>query len=534
MRLFSSLDQPFDAEIELIDVGSIPLAEIKASLAEPGDYQRVGLDRSFVLNSLAFRVEKKANGRTVIHLRSTERVSEPFVQLLIDLSWSKGQLLREYDVLLDPPDYQGRLQQHNYHASIGKDFDNSLAVHPDKRYLTRIADSVFPQEKIAVSQTEVVSETYGPTTKGETVWQIAGRLKTPGISLEQMVLVIVGMNMDAFSQNNLNGLKVGYTLKIPSADIVGRVPRIDAREEVLAHDRAWKTNAPIQHKLLPPYYETEISQESNSLASHLPKIPVGTREKMYQNSYLNANQDEPAIQKEHGSQLVDVGSAFKAQIDRTTQAIETVRETNALLKEELRLFNAQNKKLQTQLSDRNKELEQIHSQIDLLMNRKGVAGQLIRPGLETKHDYKWLWFLSLLGIFGGSGYLAWRKWDTPDFMSKFSFKRNVDETPHLSNVAKDEVIAAPPMMSNLMVESTTEELQKDTISSDTPLSFPVKKSKEDKPVKSKAALDTLLSSAVTYIDIGDTTAALGSLNEVLENGDEQQIAAAKELKARLS
>lgn len=460
MRVFSSLDQPFDAEIELIDVGSISLAEIRARLAEPEDYQRVGLDRSFSPNTLRGTVERKPNSRTVIHMRSKERVSEPFFQLLIDLAWSKGQLFREYDVLLDPPDYQLPLKQrHLYHRA-------------------HVASTHKPESTLA----------------------------------------------DIASSNNRQA--------------------------------------------------TERDDSVFLLTSGIKSVPT-------QNSYLAASQNVPTTQREHDSHLVEVGTAFKAQIDMTAQAIESVRETNVLLKKQLHLLTEQNKKLQTQLTPRNKELKQIHSQIDLLMKQIAVAGQLSRSGSETDYDF-WVWFLILVGILSAMGYLTWRKWGTPNFMTKFTFKHHANEPLLTPEVLKQEAYVVSSVIGIATGEQNTEEASVTTTVTNFSESAVTEKSNErmsaetlaptgeteeipyiikpervpdnlieftltplepansvkergvEKPVKSKAALDTLLSIAATHIDMGDLVAAEESIHEVLRHGDEQQIAAAQALKTRLN
>jgi pilus assembly protein FimV len=51
------------------------------------------------------RPEHTADGRDVIKVSSRESITEPFVTLLVEVTWGRGQLVREYTVLLDPPLY---------------------------------------------------------------------------------------------------------------------------------------------------------------------------------------------------------------------------------------------------------------------------------------------------------------------------------------------------------------------------------------------------------------------------------------------
>lgn len=106
LKVYSSLNQPFEAEIELLDVGNIPLSEIRANLSPVEEYQQLGLERDYEFDDLAFLVERNKHGRPVIKIHSVNRISSPFAPLVVDLAWSGGQVYRAYTVLLDPPNYQ--------------------------------------------------------------------------------------------------------------------------------------------------------------------------------------------------------------------------------------------------------------------------------------------------------------------------------------------------------------------------------------------------------------------------------------------
>ena len=103
IRLHSALNQPFDAEIELISPTADELAALKVGLASPDLYSRYGIDRPIYLTSFTFSVQRTRDGRAAIKVTSNRSVTEPFVTILVEASWARGRLLREYTVLLDPP-----------------------------------------------------------------------------------------------------------------------------------------------------------------------------------------------------------------------------------------------------------------------------------------------------------------------------------------------------------------------------------------------------------------------------------------------
>ena len=103
IRLNSALNQPFDAEIELIAPTVDELASLKVGLASNELFSRYGLDRPSYLSNFDFSISRSRDGRATIKVRSNRSVTEPFVTLLVEASWARGRLLREYTVLLDPP-----------------------------------------------------------------------------------------------------------------------------------------------------------------------------------------------------------------------------------------------------------------------------------------------------------------------------------------------------------------------------------------------------------------------------------------------
>ncbi len=105
IELHSALNEPLDAEIELLSVGREQLEDIKVALAKSADFARAGLDRPFWFSKLRFAIQKDPDGKARIKITTRQPVREPFLNFLLEVNWPKGKLLREYTVLLDPPVY---------------------------------------------------------------------------------------------------------------------------------------------------------------------------------------------------------------------------------------------------------------------------------------------------------------------------------------------------------------------------------------------------------------------------------------------
>ncbi len=419
MTVKSSLDQPFLAEIELIDVGSVPLAGIKVGVADPENFHQIGLERVAALSLLNFKIDKNAKGKLVIKIHSTERMTEPYMELVVDLTWPNGQLYKAYTVLLDPPGYQlvsTRAQSSpTYYKRVNEHHTESGVIN--KKIITEV------QHNPVALKDNKNKTTYGPTIANENVWQIAQRYKTSEIILPQVVLAIVGANPDAFKDGNLNGLKTGMRLAIPATRDMMQVPAELATEEVMAHDKAWNEKSPINHVLSPPYMNAQtinpVSQiNANSpVNSEIPTIPKFTALQaitptpvlpkfMSPNSVVSVVSTNQQQVESNKAQNPERDSNIKAEISITTAAVESVRESNALLMEQLHLLQEQNKKLQKQLDKRDKEIEAIRVQMQLMVKQRlAVASQANSTLANNQSSNLWpLWLLLVVAAGGGFAY----------------------------------------------------------------------------------------------------------------------------------
>ncbi len=103
IELKSALNQPFQAQIEVVSATPDELQGLKVALAPSEMFERYGLDRPAFLQNLEFRVVSDRSGRGIVQVTSAQSIAEPFVTLLVEATWPRGRVLREYTVLLDPP-----------------------------------------------------------------------------------------------------------------------------------------------------------------------------------------------------------------------------------------------------------------------------------------------------------------------------------------------------------------------------------------------------------------------------------------------
>jgi len=241
IRLSSALNEPLRAEIQLLSATPEELANLKVTLAPPATFERYGLDRPFYLTRLQFSVvDAGPNGQSRVRITSPEPMTEPFVTFLVEATWSRGRMLREYTVLLDPPTFapppSARSSQSVTAPSRAVQADSGRIERPAEPAATPLPAPAAPGDT-TVFDTAPGSDVH--VQRGDTLWEIASRVRPDNrVSMNQMMVAIYEANPEAFV-GNLNRLNAGATLRIPSADDIFRISRGDATSEVQRQNAAW-------------------------------------------------------------------------------------------------------------------------------------------------------------------------------------------------------------------------------------------------------------------------------------------------------
>src|SRR5579863_3261462 len=105
----SGLNERFAADIDIVGATALDLIDLRAAIANRDTFLRYGTDRPSFLSSTTFQVTQNSRGRPVLAVRSTESFTEPVVNLLVDLHWSHGEVVRQYTLLLDPAGFASAL-----------------------------------------------------------------------------------------------------------------------------------------------------------------------------------------------------------------------------------------------------------------------------------------------------------------------------------------------------------------------------------------------------------------------------------------
>src|SRR5271154_5029045 len=281
IHLNSALNEPMNAEIDLIAAGPEELAALRAALAPREAFTRYGIDKPPFLSTLTFKVAKSKDGRDVLLVRSTESIPEPFVTFLVEVNWARGRLMREYTVLLDPPVYtpgerassappvaaatttpapataQTRTRPAPAPEATPAPTDTTAVAKPARRtHSGRSAGrassaastpSAAPQASPPSEPSPTSSESAAPApegtykvAQGDTLSKIARSLHAGSRGdLDQAMIAMYRANPEAFG-GNINILRRGTVLRVPGGDEIAALNQSEAISEVRRQMDSWR------------------------------------------------------------------------------------------------------------------------------------------------------------------------------------------------------------------------------------------------------------------------------------------------------
>jgi pilus assembly protein FimV len=244
IRLNSALNEPLSAEIDLVAATPDEVGALQAQLASAEVFQRYGLDRPAYLNSIEFRVGRGQDGRSVLLVRSSEAIGEPFVSFLVDVNWSRGRLLREYTVLLDPPVMAAAGDGPAPAVVMAPTSMPSPAVIAAPPSMPAPAESAPPPVEsapppVADAAPAADGSTY-TVQSGDTLYRIASSYAGGDHQATQRMMIgMFRASPEAFN-GNINRLRAGAILRIPGTTDIADIGAADAASEVNRQAAAWR------------------------------------------------------------------------------------------------------------------------------------------------------------------------------------------------------------------------------------------------------------------------------------------------------
>lgn len=412
----SGLNQPLNAEIELLSVRPEELENITVNLAAREAFEQAGIDRPFLLTELRFQVEQRADGTPYIKAYSEQPIKEPFLNYLVEVNWPSGHLLREYTILLDPPTLMAA-QQPVVRAPRAS-ADKPAVEAPESGGTS--AETAPP-----TSSALQANGSYGPTQVGDGLWSIAkGLLPNNSISVQQMMLALLKANPEAFLDDNVNTLKAGHYLRVPALSEITVLSRDEVISAINKHNALWndpdyrqaimrvaKGQAlPPQAALSEPAPQTEAAPAEpapQTESAPPPQETVASSTTPEASPALKLVAPEPSVEKEKAaapntpaSEVPAAGEAAQAtaqtgeltavakELSLANEALEAKQQENEELRSRLAELEAQTASIQRLMTLRNDELAALQEKLSALEAGKSAvapapAAATATPAVDT-------------------------------------------------------------------------------------------------------------------------------------------------------
>lgn len=373
VSVFSSLGQPLDAEVEVTATSEKELSKLSVHLAAPEAYQQAGLTYSPQFSYLHLAIVELAAGRRVIRVTSTRPITESFVTLLIELQWGTGKFLREYTFLLDPPGLNPIQKTPNSlirkGSFLGVEKERQSVFDAGNTHAKKILNQK-PGEKTVASQSPTDGKPPQVTVKpGDTLADIAGKIKPANVTSNQAIISIYDSNPDAFF-GSIHQLRANTTLNIPSKEEMLSLGVQEAHKRVLEQtvnlqpyqDKVAHYPRPVNSVIAKPSAIGSISPDPALVSPQPQKTDrVELRSTPSQGSIAS---EKNVLTKKPLSSESEEKIARNAAIAEQKERINILEKNLSDIKRLLELKDAQMARLQAE-TDQLKAGQQISGKIDL-------------------------------------------------------------------------------------------------------------------------------------------------------------------------
>jgi pilus assembly protein FimV len=392
IKTHSALNQVLKAKIPLVSSKNEDPSNVIVSIASREAFKKAGIDRPHYLTQLKFTPVISKSGELSIDVSSNATITEPFVNFILNVEWPQGRTLKEFTILLDPPSTMSSVRT------------TPLAL-PKSPVITPAPSVASTQVStyIAPSAQQALAKKYGPTKSIDTVWSIAKRLIKNGhaVTQQQMVLALYENNPKAFYEKNINALKKGAILQVPSdKQITGRTIA-QANKEYAEQNTLWSSST--KTVTAPTVIAKAQSKPEQTVATDIVKTKLKNNIEEAKLTLLTPKHESvDNVEIEGNSNETPIGSTSPSE--QASMAIEmatTLEEENKEVKSRLNDLESQVEKLQRLLTLKDQQLAQLQS-------TKPAAPQVTVKAADTATNtddennlplYGGAFVIGLLGLF---------------------------------------------------------------------------------------------------------------------------------------
>jgi len=424
----SALNQRLNAKIPLLSSENEDPSNIRVHMASKEAFDKAGIDRPAYLNKLKFTPILGKKGGIFVEVLSTSTIKEPFVNFILEVEWPQGRTLKEFTILLDPPVTMSSVQT----TPLKLANVPTLTKTPTSKPFTPEATSPAIQSK-----------EYGPVGRLDTLWSITKKIHASSdftVSHNQVMLALFESNPEAFYMNNINALKKGAILEVPSVEEIAQRTTSQANSEYRKQNTLWSTS-------------TKASK--NSVREDTPQKKHGTSqatENIVKNelSLLTPKQKDSSKLTAEKNSSSDTSNAI-ANANIAIEMATTLEEENKDVKSRLNDVEAQVANLQRLLALKDEQLKRLQSNSANKPEEAPTQKENSTPPPIEKEITKSDGSDNNLALYGGGLVIA--------LLGLFLSRRRKEKTATVDDLSViDEPITAP----EITKEATQEDAPSDT------------------------------------------------------------------------
>ncbi len=257
----SALGEPLQAEVEIPEINAEEAASLKVTIALPDAFRAAGLDYNPAMASLQVTLQRRTDGRAYIRISGDKAINDPFVDMILETRWASGRIVRDYTLLFDPPKDRQAAQTVLTPAQVAA---QPLAQRPPAPIVVKPQPRQAPTSVLADPRQSIPVQAENKklndantvaVNQGDTAGKIAANIKPASVSLDQMLVAMLRSNPNAFIGQNINRIKAGAVIDIPTEEQASATAVGEARRIVVAQSK-------------------DFNDFRRKLASIAPEVPV--------------------------------------------------------------------------------------------------------------------------------------------------------------------------------------------------------------------------------------------------------------------
>lgn len=236
----SSLGEPLRAEIEVPQISSEEASSLQASMGSLQAFQSAGVEYNPALAGARVTLQRRPNGQAYLRVVGQRPVNEPFLGIVIEANWEGGRIVRDYTMLVDPPNRAVPPVAATEPQTNTSTAPVAVQTTPGQSRPARASRAEGASRSARRTAASVPLTGEGPQVtvqRGDTAYAIASAHAADGVSLDQMLVAMLRANPRAFINGNVNLMRAGAVLNMPTAEQAAAISRQSARRTVVAQTR---------------------------------------------------------------------------------------------------------------------------------------------------------------------------------------------------------------------------------------------------------------------------------------------------------